>query len=168
MIHHDDGKHMVMKTLTDEARAEDRLPEGWQYSLPTEEQWEYAARAGTTNRFYFGDDMRLLPLHANFGDKSYYDSGDIYSNSAHRTLDDGVVRLAQVGSCLPNPWGLHDVYGNVAEWCIDFGARGGGWASVPENCRSAYRDHYSSRDQQNYLGYRLVIQIIPPGPSNNP
>ena len=160
-LHWDDGSRMVINTLSTEERKAGRLPADWQYSLPTEEQWEYAARAGTGTRFYFGDDLDLLPQHANFADKSSYDSGDIYSNHAHRTLDDGFARLAPVGSFRPNPWGLHDVYGNVTEWCIDHGARGGSWVSLAENCRSAYRDSYSSRNEQNYLGYRFVIQKTP-------
>ncbi len=164
LLHWDDGSRMVKHTLTEEERKAGRLPAGWQYHLPSEEQWEYAARAGTTTRYYFGNDMNLLPEHGNFADKSFYDSGDIYSNHAHRTLDDGFVRLAPVGAFKPNPWGLHDVYGNVAEWCRDLGARGGGWVSVPENCRSAYRDSYSSRNEQNYLGYRFVIQPNIPEP----
>ncbi|MGC6465817.1 MAG: formylglycine-generating enzyme family protein [Akkermansiaceae bacterium] len=157
-MHWDDGRPMASRTLTQEERKAGRLPDGWQYDVPTEEQWEYAARAGRTTRYYFGDDMTHLPKHGNFADKSFYDSGDIFSNHAHRTLDDGFVKVAPVGSFAPNPWGLHDVYGNVAEWCRDHSARGGSWVSLPENCRSAYRDHYSSRNQQNYLGYRFVIQ----------
>jgi formylglycine-generating enzyme required for sulfatase activity len=144
--------------LTEEERKQGRLPSEWEYDLPSADQWEYAARAGTRSLYYFGDDMRPLPEHANFADKSFYDSGDIYSNHAHRALDDGVVKLATVGSFKPNPWGLHDVYGNVAEWCRDKSACGGGWVSLGENCRSAYRDYYSSRNEQNYLGYRIVIQ----------
>ena len=161
LINHDDATAMT-RNFTDSERKAGRLPSDWQYSLPTEEQWEYAARAGTTTRFYFGENLNQLARHANFGDRSYYDSGDIFSNSAHRTLNDGAVRVSLVGSYEPNPWGLHDMYGNVAEWCINRGIRGGSWVSVPENCRSAYRDSFSSRNEQNFIGYRLVIQKNPP------
>lgn len=161
LINHDDAKAMT-RTFTASEQKAGRLPSDWQYSLPTEDQWEYAARAGTSSRFYFGDDLKQLTAHANFGDRSYYDSGDIFSNSAHRTLNDGAVRLNRVGSYQPNPWGLHDMYGNVAEWCINLAIRGGSWVSVPENCRSAYRDSFSSRNQQNFIGYRIVIQKTPP------
>lgn len=157
MINHDDAKAMTRNLTLSEQKA-GRLPSDWQYTLPTEDQWEYAARAGTTTRFYFGDDMSKLPLYANFGDKSFYESGDIFSNSAHRTLNDGVVKLARVGSYQPNSWGFHDMHGNVADWCINSAIRGGSWVSVPENCRSAYRDSFSSRNEQNFIGYRIVIQ----------
>jgi len=157
LINHDDAKSMTRTFSASEQKA-GRLPDDWQYTLPTEEQWEYAARAGTTSRYYFGEDMSQLPQHANFADKTFYDSGDIYSNSAHRTLDDGAFKLAHIGSYQPNPWGFHDMYGNVAEWCINHAIRGGSWASVPKNCRSAYRDSFSSRNEQNFIGYRIVIQ----------
>ena len=157
-MHWDDGRRMILNTLTEQEREAGRLPEGWQYDLPSEEQWEYATRAGTTTCFYFGESLEELPKHGNFADKSFYDSGDIFSNHAHRILDDGFAKLAPVGQFTANPWGLHDVYGNVYEWCRDKGARGGSWITRPENCRSAYRDHYSSRDNQIYLGYRIVIQ----------
>lgn len=161
MMNHDDAKSSTTRTFSQAERKAGRLPEDWQYSLPTEDQWEYAARAGTKGRFYFGEDLKLLPRHANFGDKSYFDSKDIFSNSADRSLSDGVVRLARVGSFEPNPWGLYDMYGNVSEWCINLAVRGGSWVSVPENCRSAYRDSFSSRNEQNFIGYRLVIQKTP-------
>jgi formylglycine-generating enzyme required for sulfatase activity len=160
MIHLDDGKSMVSRTITEAERKQKRLPSDWQYSLPTEEQWEYAARAGTTSRFYFGDDEKLLTQHANFGDQSYYASNDIFSNAAHRTLNDGAVRLAIVGIYQPNSWGLYDVYGNVSEWCLNTAIRGGSWVSSPDYCRSAHRDSFSSRNQQNFIGYRLVIQKV--------
>lgn len=135
-----------------------RLPQDWEYALPTEDQWEYAARAGSTTRFSFGEDLTQLPLHANFSDKSHYDTGSVYSNSAHRELDDGNSGLAKVGFYKPNPWGLHDVHGNVAEWCDNAVVRGGSWVSLPNSCRCAHRDPRGDRDQENYIGCRLVIQ----------
>lgn len=161
--HMDDGK-TIGRNLTKSELQAGRLPEGWEYSQPSEEQWEYAARAGTQTTFFFGNDVSELPRYANFADKSYYDTGDIYSNYANRVLDDGAPGPSLVGSFLPNPWGLHDVYGNVSEWCENGSARGGSRISLPENCRSAYRDSYSSRSDQNYLGYRLVIRKAPATP----
>ena len=158
-----DTKQRAIRPIMSEAKAKKLLPDGWEYALPTEEQWEYAARAGSTTNWYFGDDMSQLPKHANFGDKRFYDSGDIFSNAAHRTLDDGSVKLAKVGSYLPNPWGLHDVYGNVSEWCDNAAVRGGSWLSIPETCRSAYRDKYGDRDQSNYVGCRYVVRKVIPG-----
>lgn len=145
----------VLKALNDA----DPLPGGWQYTLPSEEQWEYAARAGTATRFYFGDDVEQLPQHANFGDRSYFDTLDVYSISAHRTLNDGFAQLAPVGSFAANPWGLHDVYGNVAEWCSNAASRGGSWVSQAENCRSAYRHQFGDRDNEIFIGFRLIIQM---------
>ena len=159
MINHDDARQMT-RSFTDSERKAGRLPDDWQYTLPSEDQWEYAARAGTTTRHYFGDDVNQLPRHSNFADKTYYDTGDIYSNGAHRTLNDGAAKLNLVGSYLANPWGFHDMHGNVAEWCINLAIRGGSWTSPPQNCRSAYRDSFSSRNEQNFIGYRLVIQQV--------
>ncbi|PHR97392.1 MAG: hypothetical protein COA78_27730 [Blastopirellula sp.] len=157
MINHDDAKSMTRTFSASEQKA-GRLPDDWQYTLPTDDQWEYAARAGTTTQHYFGDDVKQLPKHANFADKTYYDTGDIYSNAAHRSLSDGAAKLNLVGSYAANPWGFHDMHGNVAEWCINLAIRGGSWTSAPQNCRSAYRDSFSSRNEQNFIGYRIIIQ----------
>lgn len=136
MINHDDAKNMTWRTLSEQERKAGRLPTDWQYSLPTEEQWEYAARAGTASLYNFGDDVSQLPQHANFGDKSYYDTQDIFANSADRTLNDGNARLAIVGCYQPNAWGLFDVHGNVAEWCLD---RLGDYDSDPTAPRTGER-----------------------------
>lgn len=152
------GGGRALRALNEAESKAGVIPSDWEYALPTEEQWEYAARAGTNTRFYFGDDIRELPKHANFGDRSYYDTLDVYSNSANRTLDDGFARLAPVGSLLPNPWGLHDVYGNLAEWCENAVTRGGSWVSSAENCRSAYRHQFGDRDSEPFIGFRFVIR----------
>ena len=157
-MHWDDGSRMAEKMMTEAEREAGRLPDSWQYHLPSADQWEYAARAGTKGLFYFGDDASDLPQHANFADKSFYDTGAVISNYAHRTWDDGYAGVAPVGRFEPNPWGLYDVYGNVSEWCRDHAVVGGGWVTVAENCRSAYRDSRSARNNQTFLGYRLVIQ----------
>jgi len=71
------------------------------YRLPTEAEWEYAAKAGTTGKYFFGTDTNSLKEYA------------VYSkNSSGKTADAGTKK--------PNPWGLYDMYGNVAEWCNDF------------------------------------------------
>ncbi len=160
MVNYDDARNMTQRTLTESERQAGRLASDWQYSLTTENEWEYAARAGTTTAWSFGDDVNLLPLYANFADKAFYDTGDIFSNYAHRTLSDGSVKLARVGSYRPNPWGIHDMHGNVAEWCMGTAIRGGSWASTPASCRSAYRHTFSSRDEQNFIGYRIVIEKV--------
>jgi formylglycine-generating enzyme required for sulfatase activity len=125
--------------LTQMEKAAGRLPEGWAYTLPTEAQWEYTCRAGTTTAYSFGDE--ITPTPANYDEK--------------------VGKTTSVGTYPANVWGFHDLYGNVWEWCSDrygkypsgsesdpvgpsVGAlrvgRGGGWGNFDSRfLRSAYR-----------------------------
>jgi formylglycine-generating enzyme required for sulfatase activity len=90
--------------LTEEERCAGRLPMDWRYTMPTEAQWEYACRAGTTTQFSFGDDASGLPEYGWFAGNA----SDVGEKYAHR-----------VGQKRPNPWGLYDMHGNVLERCRD-------------------------------------------------
>jgi formylglycine-generating enzyme required for sulfatase activity len=143
-----------------------RLPPQWKYVLPTEAQWEYACRGGTKTRFSFGDDDSELDKYAWFR----RNASDAGQNYAHR-----------VGQKKPNPWGLHEMHGNVWEWCSDYYAdnvfggrdpqgpsagslrvrRGGCWNSIPWNCRSAFRRGFRPGTRDGRLGFRLAA--VPSG-----
>ena len=132
------------------------------YRLPTEAEWEYACRAGTTTRWSFGDDEGQLGEYA-----WYYDNA----------WEVGLEYAQPVGTKLPNPWGLHDMHGNVYEWCQDwYGSyssssqidptgpvtgsarviRGGRFGSVAQYVRSASRSNYSPSNRSNNIGARLL------------
>ena len=145
------------RKLTERAHASGELPMGWEFRLPTEAQWEYACRAGTTTATSFGD--KLSSKQANFQGKPY--------NGAEP--GPSLKQTARVGSYPANAWGLHDMHGNVFEWCRDWyhlnlpggvdpdlysakssaaknrdGSlsrvrRGGCWADEGWPCRSAFR-----------------------------
>lgn len=160
------------KTLTRIESEAGRLPEGYVYRLPTEAEWEYAARAGTTSPFHFGDEAS--PEQGNF--KGIYPR-DFEQDISATTLY-GTVK---VGSYKPNVFGLYDMHGNVREWCYDGYAarlpggtiesnrlisndhrrnslRGGGWESTARHVRSAYRsDGLKSSTQSNSVGFRIVL-----------
>ncbi|MFA7173067.1 MAG: formylglycine-generating enzyme family protein [Kiritimatiellia bacterium] len=144
------------------------------FDLPTEAQWEYACRAGTTTYYNDGGDASLDVLGRYAGNGGLLADGTTYPEH-----DCGPTNgTAIVGSYLPNAWGLYDMHGNVFEWCLDWFAdlqggkdplgvesalervrRGGGWAYSMSICRSSYRASRPFSRTEYHLGFRLVITL---------
>jgi formylglycine-generating enzyme required for sulfatase activity len=160
--------------LTVQEAAAGRLPVGYEYRLPTEAEWEYCCRAGTTTEFHYGP--TLACGQANFG-YSYHTSSSCSSP--------GGVQTAVVGGYAPNAWGLYDMHGNVWEWCLDSwdvsanypagpvsnpyvtsGAnrvlRGGGWDGGSTGCRAARRSYASPTYTGFSSGFRVVCAPVLP------
>jgi formylglycine-generating enzyme required for sulfatase activity len=142
---------------------------GHQYQLPSEAQWEYACRAGTTTPFHFG--------HTIITDLANYDGNDSYASEAKGKYREQTI---DVGQFHPNAFGLYDMHGNVGEWCADLWhdnyshaptdgrvwekggekalrlLRGGSWNDIPDDCRAAYRSWYASNSQNDLVGFRVI------------
>lgn len=132
--------------------------EGRRYQLPTEVEWEYAARAGGPGLFGESSDPESLAAVANVADASYRKE---HPTADCLTADDGFAQTAPIGSYRANAWGLYDMLGNVAEWCIAVGGdtqpyRGGSWLQSPRQCRPASRASGPANRRLNYLGFRLI------------
>jgi sulfatase modifying factor 1 len=149
--------------LTAHERELGELPEDFVYRLPTDAEWELAARAGT-HRVYAGtDEPAQLCRYANVPDKS------AAAASLGREVvpcDDGLgIGTAEVGSYEPNAWGLHDMTGNVWEWTSSpapddpslRSMRGGSWSGKLEGLRVDYRDVYPPELRGGAIGFRVVL-----------
>jgi formylglycine-generating enzyme required for sulfatase activity len=160
--------------LTELAHKSGDLPSDWEFRLPTEAQWEYACRAGTTTATSFGDSVSSK--QANFRGKPY--------NGAEE--GPSLKMAARVGSYPANRWGLHDMHGNTYEWCRDWYharlpggvnpdlysasstaalnrtgdrsrvRRGGCWADDGWPCRSAFRLRFEPHRRYDHIGFRVV------------
>ena len=128
------------------------------YRLPTEEEWGYACRAGTSTRWSFGDEESELTHYAWYGHNSGF--------GTHETRDPQKAVLMdwhshRVGGKFPNPWGLHDMHGNVAEWVQDKGvARGGSFASEPEDVMSPSRYEYLLPEGSIIIGISVGFRLL--------
>jgi hypothetical protein len=151
-----------LKTLTDSERKAGRLPRDWEYVLPSPEQWEYAARAGSEGDRYFAR-AADLPEHANFADRTLFETGDDLYEYADPKWNDGYAELTPVGGFAPNPWGLHDVFGNVWEQTSNGELRGGSWVSPPEYLKVTVKKTTQPKSRPypaDFVGYRVVIQEV--------
>jgi formylglycine-generating enzyme required for sulfatase activity len=148
--------------------------------LPTEAEWEYACRAGTTTRFHSGEDAESRVPFANMADAT---AKKRYPSWPATEADDGYVFTAPVGKFKPNAWGLYDMHGNVYEWCQDWFVasytrlpakdpvqtersgpnvrciRGGAWKAPPDEGRSADRHRVAPTLAYSRLGIRVALNL---------
>ncbi len=179
----------VIRVTWEQARAFCRwLSEktGERFTLPAEAQWEWASRAGSASPFWFGDGNSDFGKWANLADSSmkgfqthYQSRGKdfIFTHLPYvRQVDDGQMISAQVGQYKPNPWGLFDMHGNVAEWTLSTFqpypsdnrdgvdshglkvVRGGSWRDLPERAASAFRLAYEPYQPVWDVGFRVVME----------
>jgi sulfatase modifying factor 1 len=139
---------------------------GKQVRLPTEAEWEYACRAGTTTRFFTGDDAASLKGYANVPDEALRKKlGQRADAKVWFPFDDGYPFTAPVARFKPNPWGLYDKMGNVFQWCAGEISgdppkrvlRGGSYNTTLSTCRCAARGFGKPWSRYSYTGFRIVV-----------
>lgn len=149
--------------------------EGREYRLPTEAEWEYSCRAGSSSEFSFGDDAEQVVTFGNVADSTLKRQ---FPKFGAESSSDGVVFTSRVGSYRSNKFGLYDMHGNVAEWCSDWHGeyprrtltdpvgtatgsnrvlRGGSWGGGAVLCRSAVRDWNAAWSRGDNLGFRVAL-----------
>lgn len=151
----------------------------YRFSLPTEAQWEYACRAGRPVSEFTDDDPDRICRHGNVYDRTGHKAFKF--DWPHFSCNDGRAVTTAAGRFKPNPWGLHDMIGNVWEWCADtytpdnykrhrprnplIGGntgmsrvvRGGGWSDEPKKVSATHRDGYWTGHQWPWVGFRVVM-----------
>lgn len=178
----DDG-HPVVNISHDDAVAYIRWASAHcanDYRLPSEAEWEYAARAGTVTARYWGDGQEDAWRYANVADEALRRARNAGPNpDRYFAGDDGYAYTSPVGSFLPNAFGLYDMLGNAWDWCADHwhynydgvptdGAswtakghegrrvlRGGSWIDFPGDIHVAGRDRHSTGDRNSFTGFRV-------------
>ena len=157
--------------LTARERAAGRLPPAYVYRLPTEAEWEFAARAGSATPFFFGREASAADGNFRGSYPSNRSAGSVSAAQSYGPV--------AAGSFAPNPWGLHDMHGNVAEWCAnifnnrlpggrvsdwpgpadgrDRPVRGGSWTEFAHRARSAARDRLDPGTRSPAVGFRVVL-----------
>jgi formylglycine-generating enzyme required for sulfatase activity len=165
----DDAREFC-EELTRVALAAGHIPRGWSFDLPTEAQWEYACRAGTTSALNSGQEL----TNKTGADPALDELGWYEANSEQAAHP---VALKKA-----NAWGIHDMHGNLWEWCRDWFAfklqggadpqgpaegaarviRSGSWyIGYPSVCRSAYRSSYGIERRISHLGFRVaLVQVV--------
>jgi formylglycine-generating enzyme required for sulfatase activity len=164
---------IFLTRLNEMEQSAGRLPTGWKYVLPTEAQWEYACRAGTTTAYSWGNDINSSRANYNW-------------DGAHNTGND-FKQTRDVGQYAANPWGFFDMQGNVWEWVSDWKAaylsgaqtdpegpasgsnrvlRGGSWDNGGAGLRSARRSSSAPSYRGNTLGFRVGFQPVQPDTAN--
>ena len=156
-----------------------RAKTGQTFDLPTEAQWEYACRAGTTTALNTGKNLTSTEQDSAMDEAGRYDNNQNDGKGGYSS------NHTKVGSYLPNAWGLYDMHGNISEWCLDWYkselgsstvtdpkgdssgssrvVRGGSWLDDAQNCRSAPRYYYNPSNYYtslyNFNGFRVVLLL---------
>jgi formylglycine-generating enzyme len=171
-----DDRHPVVHVSWSDAQA---FAEHFGFQLPSEAQWEYAARAGTQTRFSWGETEAEAQGFGNFkdasGKKRFADWGLFFP------FDDSSVLLAPAAKYRPNAWGIYDTQGNISEWTADVYEkyptkeadesavtgeenaprvlRGGSWLDAPDFNRSAKRMTFPPNARRDFIGFRVAVGV---------